>query len=105
MTERSHVAPTWDAFVDDVLPWVGSPSLAGQLAAIAPTLNARELAVWVKRFNDSDAAHRDGIGAADHGWEQDEADGIWYDHMKAIALQCLMEIDLHVDNEPRARPS
>lgn len=88
MSTSRNTSPTWDEFVDLVLPWVGTARLEDQLAMVVPTLSPAERALWAQRFNRADSAHQDRFADA-AGWTEEEADGVWYDAMKAIALDCI----------------
>lgn len=93
MRSSSQLFPTWDRFADEILPVVGLPSLRSQLSALCPTLSADRVDYGVAQFNDVDEAidSRFALGSGD--LTEEEMDGIWYDRMKAIAVECLNEID------------
>lgn len=90
--EGTHVDhPTWDDFADFVLPWVGLEQLGQQIQAACPMLGSERSEYWVGRFNEASvaaAAQQPEDGAP---WSPEERDGIWYDRMKATALDCIDE--------------
>lgn len=84
-------AQLWDLFADEVLPWIGLPQLSGQLRSVCPDLPPERIDYWVARINSSNRAVEETAGADEAEWTHEEVDGIWYDHMKAIALDCIQE--------------
>ena len=81
----------WDRFAEEVVPWIGLPQLQGQLQSVCPELPPERNEFGVSRFNSAniDAAESAGNDAA--GWTSEEADGLWFDRMKAVALDCIEE--------------
>lgn len=83
------VGQRWDLFADEVLPWIGLRELPHQIESACPELTPERVTFWVGQFN---TAWPHGYETSDGGTEtSDEADGRWYDRMKAIALDCIEE--------------
>lgn len=93
MRSSSQLPPTWDRFADEILPVVGLPSLRSQLSTLCPILSADRVDYWVAEFNDVDEDLESQSAEGPGDLTEEERDGIWYDQMKAIALECLNEID------------
>ena len=89
MTSAS--AQLWDQFAYDVMPWIGLPQFPDRLRSVCPDLPSERIDFWVKRFNTANMHSGQAVDPEDVGWTNEEADGIWYDRMKAIALDCIQE--------------
>ena len=85
--------PTWDVFADSVLPIIGLPPLRNELARICPSLAPDRIDHWVAEFNNESLDLDSRVAEGDDGWTDEEIDGLWYDRMKSIALECLSEIE------------
>lgn len=95
----SSSRPTGDLFADEVLPIIGLPSLHDVLQLNCPMLSPHRIDQWVARFNQANAELDCRFSDEQNDATEEEQDGIWYDHMKSIALVCLTEIDDQLDNE------
>lgn len=84
-------AELWDRFADDVLPWIGLPQLPTQLRQTCPELPAERIQYWVGTFNSANVDLDDAAETYGVEWTQEEVDGLWYDRMKSVALNCIDE--------------
>jgi len=88
----SPALPTWDQFADEVLPHVGLPALRVQLQRVCSELPPDRIEYWSTQFNDMDDDLELRFAHEQDSWTEEEIDGVWYDRMKSIALQCLTEV-------------
>lgn len=98
--------PTWDFFADEVLPVIGFASLHYVLQLNCPMLAPDRVDHWASRFKVANDELESGFGDEPDGLTEEERDGLWYDQMKSIALECLSEIEqiLGRDSNDMPRP-
>lgn len=89
----SKRADLWDRFADEVLPYLGLPELADRLECLCPGFTPSEIDSWVAQFNRANLSPVVATEEPGSDWTDAEADGIWYDRMKALAFACIDEIE------------
>jgi hypothetical protein len=78
-------------FADEVLPHVGLSALPGQIGLACSDLSTNRIEYWAAELNAMNDELQSRFADEPGGWTEEEMDGVWYDRMKSIALECLDE--------------